>query len=120
VFTDEKGHPIRMAAFYAEWRRACQAVGLPDTVKLHDLRHAAGTLAAHTGATTKELMSRMGHSSPAAALRYQHAAERRDVEIADGLDTAIRGAKARKTSVVRNLPRDGRAMEQGVESGSSG
>ena len=29
------------------------------------------TLAAATGATTKELMRRLGHSSPAAALVYQ-------------------------------------------------
>ena len=38
----------------------------------------------------------MGHASPAAALRYQHAAERRDVAIANGLDTAISGGKSRK------------------------
>jgi len=39
-------------------------------------------LAASTGATLSELMSRLGHSSPAAALRYQHTAEGRDREIA--------------------------------------
>lgn len=37
------------------------------------LRHLAGTLAASTGAGTKELMHRLGHASPQAALRYQHA-----------------------------------------------
>ena len=36
---------------------------------LHDLRHGAGTLAAATGARTKELMRRLGHATPHAALR---------------------------------------------------
>jgi len=34
---------------------------------LQELRHTAGTLAARTGATTKELMARLGHASPQAA-----------------------------------------------------
>ena len=45
--------------------------------------------AASTGATTKELMSRIGHSSPAAALRYQHVVSGRDEAIAAGIDALI-------------------------------
>jgi hypothetical protein len=41
--------------------------------------------AAESGASTKELMRRLGQSSPGAALRYQHATDRRDVEIADAV-----------------------------------
>ncbi|MCU4186628.1 hypothetical protein K6U06_19850 [Acidiferrimicrobium sp. IK] len=41
--------------------------GLPDTVHLPDLRHAGATLAAQAGATTQELMARLGHGSPRAA-----------------------------------------------------
>ncbi len=48
-------------------------------------RHAAGTLAARIGATTKELMVRLGHASPNAAMIYQHAAADRDRRIAEGL-----------------------------------
>ena len=36
------------------------------------LKVAGATLAAWTGASTKELMARLGHSTPRAALRYQH------------------------------------------------
>ena len=36
-------------------------------------------------------MRRLGHSSPAAALLYQHAADDRDADIARSLD-AMRGA----------------------------
>jgi integrase len=51
----------------------------------HDLRHTGATLAAATGASTKELMSRLGHASSDAALRYQHATKDRDAAIAAAL-----------------------------------
>jgi hypothetical protein len=38
-------------------------------------------------------MARLGHASPAAAQRYQHAAERRDVKIADKLETALQAIR---------------------------
>jgi len=53
----------------------------PD-LRFHDLRHTGAVLAAQTGATLAELMNRLGHSTPGAALRYQHAAADRDMEIA--------------------------------------
>jgi len=59
--------------------------------RFHDLRHFALTMAATTGATTKEIMRRAGHSSPAAALRYQHATEDRDRAIAEALGKLARG-----------------------------
>jgi len=55
------------------------------------LRHTGATLAASTGATTKELMHRLGHASPAAALVYQHAISERDSEIARALDVMVTG-----------------------------
>jgi integrase len=58
-------------------------------LRLHDLRHTGATLAAMTGATTKELMARLGHASPRAALIYQHATADRDRVIAEKLDTMI-------------------------------
>ena len=88
VFTGTKGQPVRLASFYRAWRRAVLAVGL-DELRFHDLRHSGNTLAAATGASTKELMSRMGHVSPRAALIYQHATVERDAAIADALDQAI-------------------------------
>jgi integrase len=64
--------------------RAREAAGRPD-LRFHDLRHSGATLAASTGATLAELMARLGHSTPGAALRYQHAAKDRDREIAVAL-----------------------------------
>lgn len=45
------------------FRRASDAIGLP-AVWRHELRHTGATLAAAAAATTKELMRRLGHSSP--------------------------------------------------------
>ncbi len=39
---------------------------------LSGLRHTGNTLASTAGASTRELMTRMGHSSSRAALIYQH------------------------------------------------
>jgi len=85
VFVDQRGGPTRRAALQRAWTEARKATELTH-VTLHDLRHAGATLAAWTGASTRELMARLGHSTPRAALRYQHASRRRDREIADRLD----------------------------------
>ena len=68
-----------------------------DDVHLHDLRHVAGTLAAATGAGTKELMYRLGHASPQAALRYQHATRERDTAFADAIGLMMRAARPELT-----------------------
>jgi integrase len=69
----------------ARWFYAARAAaGRPD-LRFHDLRHSGAVLAAQSGATLAELMGRLGHSTPQAALRYQHAAEGRDRVIAEAL-----------------------------------
>lgn len=66
------------------------AAGRPD-LRFHDLRHTGAVLAAQTGATLAELMGRLGHSTPGAAMRYQHAAADRDRAIADALSALATG-----------------------------
>ncbi|MCX4477023.1 hypothetical protein OOK44_11225 [Streptomyces cellulosae] len=62
----------------------------------HDLRHTGNTLAASTGASTRELMARMGHSTARAALIYQHASAERDRLIADAVSGLVdRGRKGK-------------------------
>ena len=86
VFTSAAGEPIERSNFRMRvWLPATQAVGL-DGLRFHDLRHTAGTLTARTGATTKEIMARLGHASARAAMVYQHATEDRDRLIAERLD----------------------------------
>lgn len=62
-----------------------------DDLNFHALRHTGATLAAQTGATLAELMGRLGHSTPGAAMRYQHAAKERDQEIARKLSAMVEG-----------------------------
>ena len=57
-------------------------VANPD-LRFHDLRHTGATMLAQEGATIAELMDRLGHTTPKAALVYQHVAEGRDRIIAD-------------------------------------
>ena len=45
-----------------------------------------------TGATLAELMARLGHSTPQAAMRYQHAAQGRDEAVAANMSLIALGA----------------------------
>jgi hypothetical protein len=58
------------------WRPALAEAGLSAT-HFHDLRHTGNTLTAMTGASLRELMDRMGHSSARAALIYLHGSDAR-------------------------------------------
>lgn len=84
------GQPLSFGGFSYTFKAAVEAAGLDD-VKPHDLRHTGATLAAATGATTRELMARLGHTSPEIAMRYQHATAQRDRAIADRLGEALDG-----------------------------
>jgi integrase len=72
---------LQSKALYVDYRKARAAAGRDD-LRWHDLRHSGAVLAATAGATLAELMARLGHSTPAAAMRYQHAAEGRDHVVA--------------------------------------
>ncbi len=81
IFPADGGEHLQPATLYRHWYKAREAAGRPD-LRFHDLRHTGAVLAAATGATLAELMARLGHSTPQAAMRYQHAAAGRDREIA--------------------------------------
>ena len=82
---------MRTATLYKVFYPAREAAGRPD-LRWHDLRHTGAVLAASTGATLAELMARLGHSTPGAAMRYQHAAKGRDAQIAQALSALVTGA----------------------------
>ncbi len=103
VFTGDKGGPLAGQHFGSQFAKARRTVDL-DYMHFHDLRHFAGTMAARTGATTAELMARLGHSTPRAALIYQHATAERDHAIASGLDALVAEAKAVPVAELVRLP----------------
>jgi integrase len=104
VFVGRDGAPMRSNAVRLAFERARSRAGMPG-FRFHDLRHTGQTLAAATGATTKDLMRRLGHASPAAANRYLHTVDGRDAEIASALSAlAAHGDAARlpKSIVVKH------------------
>lgn len=88
LFPAAGGGHLAPSSLYRAYYRARDAAGRPD-LRWHDLRHTGAVLAAQTGATLAELMGRLGHSTPGAALRYQHAAQDRDAEIARRLSALV-------------------------------
>lgn len=93
VFPSPTGLHLTTSTLYASYWPARKVAGRPD-LRFHDLRHTGAVLAASTGATLAELMARLGHSTPGAALRYQHAAEGRDQQIATALSALAAGSAA--------------------------
>jgi integrase len=81
IFPNTDGHHMHHGSLYKVYKPARAAAGRPD-LRWHDLRHTGATLAAHAGATTRELMDRLGHSTASMAMRYQHIADDRPAEIA--------------------------------------
>ena len=68
-----------------------EAIGRP-TLTIHDLRRTAATLAAQGGATTKELMRLLGHTTVQVAMKYQVADDLRDRERARRLQQMLKKA----------------------------
>ena len=67
VFTSPTGAPLRHGNFRRRvWLAAVKTAGVP-AIHFHDLRHTGNHLTAEAGATLRELMDRMGHSTTGAA-----------------------------------------------------
>jgi integrase len=81
LFPNAQGGHLQPATLARHWYKARAGIGRED-LRWHDLRHSGAVLAAATGASLAELMARLGHSTPGAAMRYQHAVAGRDREIA--------------------------------------
>ncbi|MQY22690.1 tyrosine-type recombinase/integrase [Nocardia macrotermitis] len=84
LFPAGHGGHLAPSTLYRHYYRGRESAGRTD-LRFHDLRVTGATMAAHAGATLRELQARLGHTTAAAALRYQRAVESRDVELADKL-----------------------------------
>lgn len=121
VFPPTKGASfIHDSAFRDAWNPAREAAGLrvavehdadgtvtawENTVREHDLRAFAGTLHAQQGATLRETMAFLGHSTTQAAMAYQHAAEDRLREIADRMPAPKVAARPPVARIEARAPR---------------
>jgi len=82
-------------------RRGLDKIGRGDC-RGHDLRHSAMSAAAEHGATLGTLMQMAGHSTPAAAQRYQQATAEHARRVAAAMDASAAGMLA-----AENLPPSG-------------
>ena len=87
VFPNTQGQHMHHGSLYKVFRPARKTAGRPD-LRWHDLRHTGATNAAPY-ATTRELMTFMGHSTMSAALIYQHAVEDRMAGLSAAMNTQI-------------------------------
>lgn len=94
VFGSRNGTPMRNNVVGKAFRRARHEAGRDD-LRIHDLRHTGATLAARAGATTKDLMQRLGHSSMRAALIYQHSSEDADMQLAARMSDMVTAGRER-------------------------
>jgi integrase len=91
VFLSSQGKHLRRSNFNRRvWQPATRAAGV-EGLRVHDLRHTAGTLATAAGGSLREVMDRLGHSTTVAAVRYQHVMADRDAAIARELNRLIEG-----------------------------
>ena len=112
VFRGERGAMLRRGNFgrAARWPETVVKAGLPVGFHFHDLRHTGNQLAANSGATTRELMHRMGHGSMRAAIIYQHASTERDRRIADEMGAMVERERQPRPAAERP---DDRSSENG-------
>lgn len=75
--------------------RYCGRAPVDGGIHIHDWRHTGNQFTADAGANPKELMARMGHDSPRAALIYLHSSGERQRALADAVGKAARAELAK-------------------------
>ena len=96
VFTMPAGGPMRASRWGERYfRPAVAAAGLPENLRLHDLRHTAASLAIRENASVKIVQAMLGHRSATQTLdRYGHLYPSDLDALADRLDRAHAAAMA--------------------------
>jgi integrase len=86
----KSGAQLPHSSLLWHWHKAIAAADREDLTP-HALRHTGAVLAAQSGATLKELMARLGHTTPDMAMRSQHASDERDRQLAKRLSELADG-----------------------------
>lgn len=90
LFTARDGRSPMHSTILREAHLKGRAAISRPTLRIHDLRKTAATLAAQQGATVKEIMVMLGHTTPEVAMIYQAAGEQRLKDIANRMDDALK------------------------------
>jgi integrase len=84
------GH-LHSSSFARDFHKAAVVAGRPDATP-HTLRHTGASLATSAGATTADVMARLGHSTPTMAMHYQHSLDGADERVARKLSEIAEAA----------------------------
>lgn len=82
LFPAVSGGHMHSSTFGRHFKAAATAAGRPDATP-HILRHTGASLATSAGASTADVMARLGHTTPAMAMVYQHSINGADAKVAD-------------------------------------
>ena len=91
VFTASNGSPMRNSNFSSNvWRPAVRAAGLPEDLRVHDLRHTAVAILISQGVHPEAIKRFLGHSSIMVTMDiYGHLFPSEQEALADALDDAF-------------------------------
>jgi integrase len=88
VFTTMYGTPFEPSNIRRDFKQVLKLAGLPDTIRLHDLRHAHITLLLMMGVKPRVVMELAGHSQIAVTMNtYGHVIPTQEAEAARLLDS---------------------------------
>ncbi len=83
--TRREGQPVE--GVRGAWRRARATAGLPDDLRIHDLRHSFASALANAGTPLNEIGTVLGHTQLSTTTRYAHHSPQRLIDTAT---TAVR------------------------------
>lgn len=86
------------------WVRICAAAGVSD-MRIHDLRHTAGSWLARLGSNEAIRQKALGHQTPAMAARYSHLELDPVADAMQRMGDAIEAAAMKPKAVVRKIGR---------------
>jgi integrase len=93
VFAQPNGRPLHPNTLRERYKQLIAAAGVPDK-RVHDMRHAHGTLSIENGEPIKQVSERLGHSSIAITLDlYTHPTDERKREDANRFDAFLKTAR---------------------------
>jgi integrase len=94
VFTRPTGEPLSLTGLSTAFKVRLRQAGLPDDVRLHDLRHGASTIAGHSVSEPVTVQRGLGHSSLRMTEMYMaHSFSDAELHAADAVAAAIYGVE---------------------------